>query len=183
MQNARLDLLGLAEVPEIFAEITARAARHVHLFVIFVVAVGTFPLIVVVDDDLPVVAADVAIIALGIEFGILDVVVNISDDFFHGFEVVLHIGDLDVGNAAARRDGLELAFEREFGKSVDILAHVHVIGIGIIPLVRHVGYGAEFFLVDARKTVAERFRGRSVQRKSQSRRLFPWRPSCRAYAA
>ena len=76
MQYPRLDLFGFDEIPKIFAQIPACAAGDVHLAMIFVMAVGALPLVVVIDDDLAVPTADMAIITLGIEFGILDIVID-----------------------------------------------------------------------------------------------------------
>jgi len=86
---------------------------------------------------------------------------------------VAHIGDFNVGYSAARGNFLELAFEREFRERVNIFAHVHVIAVGIIPLVRHVLYGAETLLIYAGKAVAKRFGRGAVKSKAKPRFLFP----------
>ena len=62
MQNSRLDFLGLADVPEVFAEVTARAARYVHFALVLVVADGAFPFVVVVYDNFAVEAAYLTIV-------------------------------------------------------------------------------------------------------------------------
>ena len=141
---------------------------------ILVVAVGALPLVVVVDDDLAVVAADVAVVALGVEFGVLDIVVDELDDLLHRLQIVLHVRDFDVGDAPARRNGLELRFELEFGERVDMLAHVYMVGVGVVTLVRNVLDGAELLLVDAGKAVAQRFRRRAVQSEAETRFLLPF---------
>ena len=141
---------------------------------VFVVAVGAFPLVVFIDDDLAVIAADVAVVAFGVEFGVLDVIVDEFDDLFHRLQIVLHIGDLDVGDAPARRDGLELRLEREFGEGVDILAHVYMIRIGVIALVGDVFDGAEALFIDAGETVAQRFRRRAVQGEAEAAFALPF---------
>lgn len=96
MQYASLDFLGLSLVPEIFTQITAGPARDVHFLMIFIVAIGALPLIIIVNDNLAVPPADMAIVALGIEFRILNVVVDETYDLLHRFQVVLHVRDLDI---------------------------------------------------------------------------------------
>ena len=76
MQNARLNLLSLTHVPEIFAQISARAAGDVHLALVLVVADGALPLIVVVNYNFAVETAYMAVVGFGIEFCVLDIVVN-----------------------------------------------------------------------------------------------------------
>ena len=62
MQYPGFDFFRLAYVPEIFSQISAGAAGHVHLGVVLVMALGAFPLVVIVDHDLPVIAADHAVV-------------------------------------------------------------------------------------------------------------------------
>ena len=80
MQNAGGDLLGLTDVPEVLTEITAGTAGNVHLRVILVTASGTLPLAVLVYGDLTVESALVTVVTLGVELGVLNVIVNKLDD-------------------------------------------------------------------------------------------------------
>ena len=73
-----------------------------------------------------------AIIRLGVKLRILDIIVNVFYNVLHGGQVVAHIGYFDVGNSSARGNLLELAFKREFGECVDMLAHVHMITVCIV---------------------------------------------------
>ena len=155
MQHPRFDLLGLAHVPIVFAQIAAGAAGDVHLGPVLVVADGALPLVVIVDDDLPVVAAHLTVVALGVELGILDVVIDKADHLFQRLQIVAHVGDLYIGDAPAGGDLLELGLEGELVEGVDVLPHVHMIAISIITLVGYVGYRAEALLVDAGKAVAQ----------------------------
>ena len=82
MKHAGLDLLGLADIPEVLAKVSTGAARDVHALLILVVTSGAFPFVVGVDDDFTVKSANVAVVALGVELGILDIVVNKADDVF-----------------------------------------------------------------------------------------------------
>ena len=70
MQHAVADLLGAALVPELRADVAAGAARHVQRLLIAVAAMRTLPhqLSVVLHDlDLAVVAALLAVVALGVD--------------------------------------------------------------------------------------------------------------------
>ena len=62
MKNSCLDLLGFANVPEILSEVSAGSSSDVHLVVILVATLRAFPLTVIVDDDLTVISAHMAVI-------------------------------------------------------------------------------------------------------------------------
>ncbi len=113
MQNSRLNFLGLAHVPEVFTKISASTAGNVHFALVLVVANGAFPFVVIVYYNFAVETANVAIVALGVEFGVLNVVVNKLHNIGKRGKVVAHIGNFNVRNCSARRNLLELAFELE----------------------------------------------------------------------
>ena len=52
-----------------------------------------------------------AVVALGIKLGIHNIVVNKLHNRKHRVKIVLHIGNLNVGNSSARRERLELSLE------------------------------------------------------------------------
>ena len=91
MQYAGSDFLGLTYVPEVFAEVTAGTAGNVHLCVVLVTASGAFPLAVLVNDYLTVKAALVAVVTLGVELCVLNVVIDELNDFRKSLEVMTHI--------------------------------------------------------------------------------------------
>ena len=73
MQHALFDFGGTALVPELGADVTAGAAGDVHGILVAVAAVRALPdeLAVILDDlNLTVVAALLAIIALGVKLGV-----------------------------------------------------------------------------------------------------------------
>ena len=76
MQHSSLNFLGLPHVPEVLAQIPAGAARYVHFALVFVVANGALPFVVVVYYYFAVKAANVAIVRFRIKFRVLDIVVN-----------------------------------------------------------------------------------------------------------
>ena len=86
-------------IPELCADVSAGSARHVHLILIAVVAVGAFPNELAVffhDSDLAVESAYLTVVALGVQLGIHDVVVDKLDDLQHSGQVVLHIGHFQI---------------------------------------------------------------------------------------
>ena len=67
MQHSRLNFFRFAHVPEVFSQISAGAAGHVHLGLVGVVTGGALPLKVLVDLDLPIEAAALAVVTLGVK--------------------------------------------------------------------------------------------------------------------
>ena len=130
---------------------------------VLVVAGRALPLVVVVDNNLSVEAAYLAVVALGVELGVLDVVVDEADNLLQSLQVVAHVGNLHIGDAAAGGNLLELGLEGELLKGVNVLPHVHVIAVGIIALVGYIGDRAEALLVDAGKAVAQALSGGAVE--------------------
>ena len=107
MQNPLFDFLRSALIPELSAYISACAASDVHLGLIAIMAVGAFPYEFAVGiGDYPhfaVVPADLTIIALGVEFRVHYVLVNVLHQFEYGRNVILHVRHFDVTYRAARR--------------------------------------------------------------------------------
>ena len=62
---------------------------------------GAFPFVIIVNDYLPVKAADVTVVALGIELRILYIFVYEADDILKCLKVMAHIGDLNVRDSSA----------------------------------------------------------------------------------
>jgi hypothetical protein len=116
-----------------------------------------FPFQIVVDLDFPIKTTYLAVVGFRIEFGVLDVVVDEPDHVFDGSGVLLHIGDLHIGDAAAGGNGLELGFKLELAECIDGFPYIHMIGIGIVALVGDVFDGTEPFLVDPGESIAQRF--------------------------
>ena len=127
MQHAVADLLGSTLVPELGTDVAARTTSDVHFLLVAVAAVGALPhqLAIVLNNlDLAIVAAHLAVVALGVELGVHDVVVDVLHHANDSLEVVLHVGNLDVGDSTARRKLLEHALELELVECVDLLGHV-----------------------------------------------------------
>ena len=149
MQDPILDLLGTALVPVLGTDIAAGTAGDVHLVLVAVAAVGADPdqlAVVFLDADLAVVAAALAVVGLGVQLGVHDVVVDELHDFQNGVDVLLHVGHLDVADGAAGGQLLELGLEGQFGEGVDLLGDMDVVGVGDIALVGDAGHHAESVL-------------------------------------
>ena len=138
MQHPIPNLLRPSLVPELAPNVAAGTPGHVHLRLIHVATLRAAPheLSVFLHDlDLSVPAAALAVIALGVQLGIDDVVVDKLDDAQHSRQIVLHIGHLDVADGTARRQGLELGFKPQLLEGVDLLCHMDMVAVGnIIPV-------------------------------------------------
>src|SRR5574344_1692085 len=129
MQHARFYFFGFAYIPKILTQITASTSGNIHLGLVFVVALRAFPLHILVNSNLTIETADLTIVALGVKFRILDIIIDIVDDIFYSFRIMAHIGYLYIGDAATGRNLLELAFKSKFMKSINFLTHINMIGI------------------------------------------------------
>ena len=73
MQHALADFLRAALIPELSSDIAAGTARNVHFALILVAAVGADPhqlaVLILFDGNLAVKAADLTVIALGVQLG------------------------------------------------------------------------------------------------------------------
>ena len=147
VQHPVLDLLGPALVPILGTDVAAGPAGHVHLGLVGVAAVGADPnelaILVVADLDLAVVAAALAVVRLGVQLRVHDVVVDELHQLQDRIDVLLHVGDLDVRNRAAGGKLLELRLKGQLGEGIDLLGDMDVVGIGDVALVRDAGDHAE----------------------------------------
>ena len=166
MQNPILDLLGASLVPELGADVAAGSSGHVHLVLVGVAALGADPhqlAVVLLDLDLTVIAADLAVVGLGVQLGVHDVVVNELHHFQHRVDVILHVGNFHITDSAAGGQLLELCLEAQLGERVDGLGHMDVVGVGDVALVRNAGDQAEALLQALGELVGGGFQRCSVQ--------------------
>ena len=133
MQNSFLNLLSSALVPVLCADVAAGTSCNVHFRLIAVVAIGAFPdelaVGVLFNKYFSVKSAHLTEVAFGIQLSVHNMVVYIFHNSEHGIEVVLHIGNLDVGDCAARGESLEFRLKLKLCKCVDWLGYVNVIGV------------------------------------------------------
>ena len=106
MQNALLDFLCTALVPELGSDITAGTAGNIHCVLIGISAARAFPdqlfVFIFNDLDLSVITAFLAVVALGIELCVHDRILDMLHDCKDCRNVVLHVRNLNIGNCTAR---------------------------------------------------------------------------------
>lgn len=138
MQHTLLDFLRTALVPELGPNVAAGTSGHVELILVTVAAVRADPneLAVLFDNlDFSVVAADLAVVTLGVELGIHDVVVDELHDLEDCVNVVLHVRNLHIGDGSAGAQLLELGLQCELVKGIDFLSDMDMIGVCDVVLV------------------------------------------------
>ena len=99
MQNSIFYLAGSALIPILRANISAGASCHVHRGLISVVTVGTFPdqlFAFFYNAYLAVVTTLLTIVAFGVKLRVHNVIVNVLHNVKHSFDIILHIGNLNV---------------------------------------------------------------------------------------
>lgn len=79
MEDTVIDFLCPPFIPEIFAQVAAGPADNRQFVAVLIMTARAFPLVVVVEDDFAVKTAFVAVVELGIEFAVGNMVVNILD--------------------------------------------------------------------------------------------------------
>ena len=133
MQHAVADFLRPSLVPELGSDVTAGTACHRHLVLVTVAAVRALPdqltCLILDDFDLTVVAATLAVIALGIQLCIHDVIIDELHDRQDCRDILLHVRYFHVTDRTARRQLLELRFGYQFFKSINILCNVYMIAV------------------------------------------------------
>ena len=168
MQNSFFNFLGSALIPELSADIAAGTAGNVHLALIGVAAGGALPdqlaALVLFDHDLTVVAAALAVVALGVELCIHDMIVDKLHNGNDRIQIVLHIRHFHIADSAAGGQRLEFGFQCQLVKGVDGLGNVNVIAVGDIVFIGHARYDAESLLQTFGKLVGGAFQRRAVER-------------------
>ena len=141
MQNPFFDFLGAALIPILSSDVAAGSARDVHGRLIFVAAVRALPdeLVVAVGYDFYFsrVAAFLAAVGLCVELGVHDVLIDVFEERHDGGNIVLHVRNLYIADGSAGRKLLELALEREFCESVNLLSDMNMIAVRDVVFVRH----------------------------------------------
>lgn len=114
MKNSCLDLLGLAGIPEVLSQIAAGPSGDIHLRMILVMTLGTFPLHVIIDHDLTIIATYLTVIGFGIELSVLDIVIDEADHFLDGFHIIGQVRDFYIRDSASQRFILEFTLDLKF---------------------------------------------------------------------
>ena len=173
MEDAVLNFLRPPFVPEIFTQIAAGTADDGQFVAVFIMAARTFPFVVVVEDDFTVKATFMAVIELGIEFAVRDVVVDVLDHGQDSRDIMGHVGDFSIADAAACRFIFKIGFKGELIEDVDRFADIDVVAVGVIALVGDIGNGAEAGLVDLAEEIGQVFCRRAVEGEADIRFFSP----------
>ena len=176
MQHPIPNLLRPSLVPELSADVAAGASGHVHLGLVSVSALGALPdeFTAFLDDfNLTIPAAALAVVALGVELGVDDVLVDELDEGQNSRDVVLHIGNLNIADGTTRRQGLELGLELQLCEGVNFLCHMDVIAVGDVVLVGDAGDHPKAALKSLSELIGSGFQGRAVQREVDVALFFP----------
>lgn len=165
MQDAVLDFLCTALIPELGADISTGSTGNMHLALVAVAAIGAFPNefagFVFYDFDFAGITAILAKVALGVELRVDDRVVDMLHDRKNRRDVILHVRDLNITHGSTWRKLLELSFLGQFIEGVDLFPDVDVIGIGNVIMVGNSGDDAKALL----KALGE-FVGRGLKRSA-----------------
>ena len=150
MQDAVLDFLRAALIPELGADISAGSTGDVHLALVAVATIGAFPNkfsgFVFDDFDFAGIAAILTKVALGVELRVDDRVVDMFHDCKNRRDVILHVRNFNIAHGSARRKLLELSFLGQFIEGVDLFTDIDVIRIGDVVMVGDPGDDAETLL-------------------------------------
>ena len=174
MEDAVLDFLRPPFVPEIFTQIATGPADDRQFVAVFIMAARTFPFVVVVEDDFAIETTFMAVIELGIEFAICDVVVDVLDHGQDSRDIVGHVGNFSIADAAACRFVFKVRFKRELIEDVDRFADVDMVTVSVIAFVGDVRNGAEAGLVDFAEEIGQVFCRRTVEGKADVRFFLPF---------
>ena len=149
MENPIFDFLRSALIPILGPNIAAGPSGHIHFALIPVAALGAFPnqlSVIFLDLDFAVEAAYLAVVRLGIQFRVHDVLIDELHDFQNRINVALHVRDFHIADSASGRQLLELSFKGELLEGIDLFGHMDMIGVGNIVLVRNARNNTESLL-------------------------------------
>ena len=176
MQHTVLDFGGAALVPELGTDVAAGTAGNVQLALVAVMAVRAFPhqLAVIFHNlDFTVIAAHLAVVGLGVQLRIHDVVVDELEHAHDGFQIVLHVGHFHIADGTTRGQALEVGLKLQLGKGVDGLRDMDVVAVGDIVLVGDAGHDAKALLQALGELVGGGFQRGAVEGVIDVLGLFP----------
>ncbi len=154
------------------AEVAADTAGHRHLGRVVVAAAragkalgGTF--------ELTGEAAVVALVDGCVGTVVGHLVIAVIPDVLKRFQIVLNVGVLAVADEAAAGDGRIGSLEVQLVVRIDLLLHIEVEAVGVVPLVGNAGYHAKLFGIDTAETGAEVLARGGVEAEAVASLLFP----------
>lgn len=138
MQYPVLDLLSAALVPILCSDISAGTACNIHFALIRISALGADPnqlSVIFADFDLTIEATCLTVVALGVQFRIHDMIIDILHDFQNGINILLHIGYFHITDGTAGAKLLEFRFKGQLREGVNFFAHMDMVRISDVTLV------------------------------------------------
>ena len=165
MKDTVLNLGGTALVPELRTDITTCSSCDMHLVLVSVAALWTFPHELAVFFDylnLTIVAADLAEVGLRVELGIEDSVVYVMHYGENCRDVVLHVRNLYIADCSARRQLLKVCFFGKLTECVNMLGYMDVITVGNVGMVCYAFDDAETALQTFCELVSRGFQRSSI---------------------
>ena len=117
----------------------------------------------ILDFDLAVKAAFLAVVTLGVQLGVHDVIVDELHHFQHRVDIVLHVGNFHIADGTAGGELLEIRLKLQLGESIDLLSNVYMIRVGNVALIRNTGNLAKPLLQALGKLVGGGFQRRAVE--------------------
>ena len=130
-------------------------------------------MLVLVDLNLPIISADFAVIALGVELRIHDVLIDELHNREHRRNVILQVRHLHIADCAARGELLELRLELQLAERVDLLPDIHMVAVGDVVVIRDILDDAKPLLQTLCKLVCCGFHRRTVERVADILRFSP----------
>ena len=141
-------------------------------------AVWAFPneLSAIFDNlNFAVIAADLAIIRLGIQLCVHDIFIDELNNADNRRNVLRHVWRLNVADGTTGRKSLKLRLKTQLGEGVDGFAHIDVVGIRNVVMVGNLRHNAELGLECLSKFVGRRLQRRAVEGVVDILRFLPLR--------
>ena len=110
------------------------------------------------------VAADLTVVALGVELSVHNVLIDKLHYSEYGVDIVLHVGNLYVRDRATGRKLLELRLERKLCERIDRLGNVYVVGVGDVIFIGNTLNDTEAVLQTLSKLVGSALKRSAVER-------------------
>ena len=116
------------------------------------------------DLDLTIVATVLAVVTLGIQLSIHDVLIDKLHHRQNSWNVGLQIRYFHITDGSARRKLLEFRLELQFVKGIDLFCDMYMIAVGDIVLIGNAWDNAKTLLQALGELVSSRFQWSTVNR-------------------
>lgn len=117
----------------------------------------TFPNKIFVDLNFSIKPTFLTIVRFGVEFTILNCIINVRNKCFKCFHIIIHIRNFNIRDTSTRRNLLELRFKFNFTESINRLSNVYMIRISIITLISNIFNFTKLLFINLCKSIAKTF--------------------------